>query len=172
MTGWSGFTPQVVEFAADDHLRSLTVELIGNAPAQLTSAHAVYRDQVYRLSRKENQLLLGASDGTVVAFLHPSHWKNDDYAYGPWMGNSQKDSEELEQLFDTAVRPLIAHDLGVQSDEIKQRVALSDDRVRIYLYSEMPEEMFATVEYADGSGALASKREGRVLYAFDVFRPE
>ena len=67
---------------------------------------------------------------------------------------------------------LIARSLGVTSDEIRARTELSPDRARIYLYADMPEELFPVVEYLGTNQPLPSKRVGRVLYIVDVLNPD
>mgnify|MGYP007073180110 CR=1 FL=1 len=166
---WTGFSARAVEFEADSHLRALKVELSGTLPEASAVAYAVFRDQVYRMSRQDTALLLGSTEGSIKSFLEPGKWNAGLQNYGFMYSD---DGQTPEKLFETSVRPMMAHDLGIHNDDMRERAILSDDRVRLYIYSTMPEEMFAETEYLDGSGALESNREGRVLYVLDLERPD
>ncbi|REJ91541.1 MAG: hypothetical protein DWQ34_14770 [Planctomycetota bacterium] len=166
---WNGFSARVAEINVDSHLRALNLELAGTLPSESAVAYVAFRDQVYRMRRHETSLQLGSSEGTVETFLEPGKWNANLYDYGMMYGDS---GQSPEKLFETSVRPMIAHDLGIHDEESRQRTFLSTDRLRLYVYTEMPQEMFAETEYLDGSGRLDSSREGRVLYVLDLERPQ
>jgi hypothetical protein len=103
------------------------------------------------------------------SFLQADQWQQYAYNYG--FGYDSSVSEK--DLFESAMRPLIAADAGIFDEQSHKRFQLSGDRVRVYLFADMPESLFANIEYADAPDRpLPAKRVGRVLYTFDVFPPE
>jgi hypothetical protein len=69
--------------------------------------------------------------------------------------------------------PLIAESVGIHDEDTRNRAQLAPDRARIFLFAEMPEEMFPATEFlGDLDRPLPARRAGRVVYVFDVLKPE
>jgi hypothetical protein len=134
------------------------------------TAMALYRDQMYNLGPTAGggyELL--APDRSFETALQTETWQQYLYNYG--FGGDSDVSEN--DLFLSGMGPLIAANAGIYDEPTQKRFQLSADRVRIYLFTEMPDELFANLEYADvPDRPVPAKRVGRVLYTFDVFPPE
>jgi hypothetical protein len=76
-------------------------------------------------------------------------------------------------LFQSCLGPMLAAGVGIHDDDTLKRFQLSDDRVRIFLFGEMPEPLYPELEYAAApDAAVPAKRAGHVVYMFDVVPPE
>lgn len=165
-----GFTPLVEELAIGEKLDALRVRLDPPLAQPSVIAQALYRDQLYDLQPAENGgYQLQKPSAAFETGLQTDQWQQYGYNYGFGYG----DDVNTEELFATARGPMLAASVGVHNEETQKRFQLADDRVRIFLYAEMPESLYAKLEYAAApDAAVQTKRDGRVLYAFDVFPPE
>ncbi|MFO1094267.1 MAG: hypothetical protein U0992_13315 [Planctomycetaceae bacterium] len=166
-----GFTPVVEELQLGDSLSALRFRLDPPLKSPPQAMHALYRDKVYTLElTKEGSFKLslgGAQDWQ--GFLKPDGWNQYGMNYGfGYNGNvSRKD------LFASGLTPLMAADMRMQDEQTMKRFQLAPDRVRIYLFAETPDSLFADLQFASAPDRLlAAKRAGRVLYAFDLAPPE
>ncbi len=166
----TGFQATAEEFVTGTHLEKLAVRLEGNYPATVSEAYALYLDQTYTLVFNEGALTMHSANQPFSMFLRAEQWGEDVYNYGfPTWG----DEKSEDQLFAGALYPLIAESVGVHDEDTRNRAQLASDRARVFLFAEMPEEMFPVAEYQDEPGrALPARRAGRVVYVFDVLRPE
>jgi hypothetical protein len=165
-----GFQVDVEEYAADDRLQSLRLKVGGVFPTAPKGSYAMYGDQVYSLQYQDATLLLRGGGQPLKLFLRPETWDQGLYNYGfsPFF----TEDADPEALFTGALHPLIARSLGINGDEKLQQLALSNDRVRVFVYADMPDELFPVTQYIDGNQTAVSKKVGRVLYTFDVLQPE
>ena len=108
-------------------------------------AQALYRDQLYDLQPDENGgYQLQKPSAAFETGLQTDQWQQYGYNYGFGYG----DDVNTEELFATARGPMLAASVGVHNEETQKRFQLADDRVRIFLYAEMPESLYAKLEYA------------------------
>lgn len=165
-----GFTATVDEFNTGTYLEKLTVRLEGVFPKTVREAYALYGDQAYTLAVSEGEITLHSANQPFSSFLRAEQWGEDTYNYGFPMWGDEKGED---QLFGGAVFPLIAESVGIHDEDTRNRTVLAPDRARVFLFADMPEELFPVTEYQAESGrALPARRAGRVLYVFDVLKPE
>jgi hypothetical protein len=165
-----GFTTAVDEFNTGTYLEKLTVRLEGAYPKTVREAYALYGDQAYTLAVKDGTVSLHSANQPFNSFLRAEQWGEDTYSYGfPVWG----DEKSEDQLFSGAIYPLIAESVAVHDEDTRNRVLLAPDRARVFLFADMPEELFPVTEFQGEAGrALPARRAGRVLYVFDVLKPE
>lgn len=160
----------VETFTADERLQELKLRVQGTFPEEPTEVHAAYGDSVYTLVHRDGVLTASSTAQPLTQFLGGSTWQDDVYAYGPFGWGAETDRK---QLFDGAVRPLMAASLGLYNDETLKKFRLPNDRVRLFVYAQMPAAMFLHVSsVAAPNQPMAMHTEGRVMYVLDVIRPE
>ncbi|MBL8848626.1 MAG: hypothetical protein JNG89_03040 [Planctomycetaceae bacterium] len=166
-----GFTPIVDELKIGDRLDALRVHLDPPLPTTdvPVTALALYRDQMYTLTPEEGGYRLVAAERPFSTALESETWMQQTYYYGGF-----DDSEISEnELFKSGMLPLVAANANIADEPSLKQFQLSGDRVRVYLFTEMPEALFPTLSFADAPDRpVTPKRAGRVLYVFDVFPPE
>jgi len=167
-----GFKVTVDELKLGNLIDSLVIRTDPPISVLSGGANALYQDRMYVLNALGDgriSLVPGSGSTEWSQSLQTEQWQQYMYNYG-----FGYDSGVTEQdLFNSAMRPLIAADAGIYDDQSLRRFQLAKDRVRIYLYAEMPESLYAQLEYAESPDRqLPAKRAGRVLYTFDVFPPE
>jgi len=165
-----GFTTTVDQLTLGERLEALKIRIDPPLPKQGVTGLALYRDQTYTLGPADNGgYQLVAADRPFDLALKTDTWQQYAYNYGFGYDSGVNENE----LFDSAMCPLIAVDAGIYDEQSQKRFQLAGDRVRIYLFAEMPESLYANLEYAaTADRPLPAKRVGRVLYVFDVFPPE
>lgn len=167
-----GFTVQVEELKLGENLESLIVRTDPPLSALAGGAHAMYRDQLYVLApmgEGRYSVASGSASGAWTVFLQIDQW----HQYGNNWGMGGNPDINESDILQSAMRPMIAADAGVFDEPSYRRFQRASDRVRVYLYADMPESLFASVEYASTADRpLPAKRVGRVLYAFDVTPPQ
>ena len=166
----TGFEATAEEFVTGTHLEKLSVRLAGSYPQTVSEAYALHLDQTYTLSFNSGVLSLHSANQPFSMFLRAEQWGDDVYNYGfPTWG----DEKGEDQLFAGAMYPLIAESVGIHDEDTRNRAQLAPDRARIFLFAEMPEDMFPVAEYlAEPDRALPARRSGRVVYVFDVLKPD
>lgn len=165
-----GFTATVDEFNTGTYLEKLTVHLAGTFPGTVREAYALYGDQAYTLAYDAGTITLHSANQPFASFLRAEQWSEDTYNYGFAMWGDEKSED---QLFSGAIYPLIAESVAVHDEDTRNRMLLAPDRARIFLWADMPEELFPDTEFQSEAGrALPARHAGRVLYAFDVLKPE
>ncbi len=65
----------------------------------------------------------------------------------------------------------MARNLGIINEETRNQTELANDRARLFVYADMPEEFSPQCEYRDGT-MLEAQKVGRVLYVMDLFPPD
>ena len=165
-----GFTPVVEELTMQQNLESLRLRIDPPLAQPPATIKALYRDQFYDLQpSSDGGYELKGPAGTFEAGLQADRWHEYGYNYG--FGYDDDVSED--QLFLSGLGPLLATSVGVHDAEGQKRFRLADDRVRVFMYAGMPDSLYAHLEYAAAPDAeVPAKRDGRVLYMFDVFPPE
>ena len=142
--------PATVDAAIQAALRALTPE---PTSASWTD------DQARGVSNIINQarLQLGSRIGTASTFLRNTEPAGYD--------------RPPEQVFRTMLQPLIARHLGLNSQQEVEDFSFPDDRVRLFVYATLPEQL--QVRYAvDEDAPITGRQQGRVLYCIDLFDPE
>ncbi|MBT4864019.1 MAG: hypothetical protein HON53_02715 [Planctomycetaceae bacterium] len=138
-----------------------------NFPAEPEEMFAVYRKQIYRLQRNGKQLMVGSSAGELLPFLNSSTFNSYNNRNTMWGA----DERPIEQIFRSTLEPLIARQLGINTDEEGKSFSLPDDRVRLFVFAPLPEE-FGVVRMIGDTQQNFQRQVGRVLYCFDVFNPK
>lgn len=158
-----------ITFVADDsRLRDLRVRIDPVVSGSAREALVLYEGSVYTLSRQEDDEWLLRSGGVPLAnFLRADSWHDVNYG----MPFGWDDDPDVEELFETAMRPLLAKCLGIRDEATQNRRVLANDRARLFVYTDMPEELSPQCEYVDGN-VLEAQIAGRVLYIIDVFPPD
>lgn len=137
-------------------LESLELSLPeGQSWSQFTWMYAAYRGTLYELGQDGNRIVkrrtfrpLESALSEQATSYQPMRW---DY----------EEPETPPQLYAKTFWSLMLDDLGVfEQDAIGPR-SRADSRVRVYLFSEMTPEFFAT-------GDLSEQQHGRVLYVFHL----
>lgn len=165
-----GFTPVVEALRFGEHLEELLLRLDPPPPARPLAAHALFRDQLYNLeATSDGRLKLIPSRQDWQFFLNAGQWQQYSMNYG--FGYDTDVSEA--DLFLSGMQPLMAANLAIHDEPTMKRFQLSPDRVRVFLFADMPEPLFPTLEFLDAPDRpLTAKRVGRVLYTFDVQPPQ
>ena len=149
-------SPKIDEISVKkDELTNLKISLPDdqNWPT-LQAGHFLYKKRLYRCSVSEGMLQKSGGSTTLQTMLQVENWNINQYYWN-------KKEYSVGQLYDMSLDPLIAHDLGLKSDQERDEFSFDEDKVRVYLYAEMPEEYFAHKD-------ISAQQDGRVLYTFDL----
>lgn len=115
-----------------------------------------------KLDPKTNKLLLLGKKDYLAKFCTPRF----DYAYmNPWgrQPTTEVDKRsESEKFFDESVANLVRRSLLDDLVNKPNEFELPDDRIRLFVYSEIPEEFQMTV-------SAEAKKTGRILFTKDLF---
>lgn len=136
-----------------------------NFPREVYGVYALYRDRVYTLKTGASKCVLGSRNQTVPSFLRlddPNQLAaTQSFGFDPFSDDSHSPDERFADL---AV-PLIARSLDVKEGDRMQDFTLLDDRVRVFIYAPLPEELYLQHD-------AFTRQQGRALYCIDVFDPE
>jgi hypothetical protein len=135
-------------------------------PATRDFVHALYRDQVYEMTWADGRLELhrprAESLSQFLGSIRPEDLSPYSRGYGsPRPSNPQADPTPR---FETLHRPLIAWSLGLRRRSEIPKFVLPDDRVRLFVWGELPEGMRV-------NEPRMRSQQGRMLYVVDVFKP-
>lgn len=155
--------------ARESRLRDLRVSCDPALVAAMQEAAVLFHGNVYTMARQDDGALQLRGGGVPLNnFLQTDSWSQGYYGPGFY---GWEDDPDPEQLFQTAMRPLVARSLGIHDDDSLKTTEMANDRVRLFVYADMPEELSPQCEYVDGD-PLQAQKVGRVLYVIDLFPPE
>ena len=155
--------------AEDSRLRDLRIQFDPALTESIVEACVLFQGKVYTLTGpSENEMSLRPGGMPFKNYLQTETWQDGNYGM-PFYGWGE--DLDINELFATAMRPLLARDLGIYNEETWNRMELANDRARLYVYADMPEELSPQCEYIDGT-PLDAQKVGRVLYVIDVFPPD
>lgn len=151
-----GFRPEVASLrATPDRLEELVLTLPeGSQWPTFQSMLAIYRGQQYVPSLVNNRLHVTPSATSNVNLLNDAALAYNPYSWGTAKSNSP------EELFDKTFWLMIADDLGLFYGEEINGSMPPQNRVRLYLFTEMEAPFFA-------SGEISPQQTGKVLYIFE-----
>ncbi len=168
--GAAPFRVVAEKFVADEHLRELLLKVDGTFPENAGELRAVYGNETYALGRRDGSLVLSGGGLPLPQYFAGAGWQDDVYNYSPFGWGGETDPKKL---FEGAARPLLAASLGVYNDETVKQFRLPNDRLRLFVYAEMPDAMFPQMTLLTAPDELLKRHaEGRVMYAMDVLRPD
>jgi hypothetical protein len=139
-----------------------------NFPANPEEMFAGYRKQIFQVHRNGKQLTINSYPNELSNFFDSSKFNAHGNSRGMWWS---EDERTIEQVFRSTLEPLIARQLGINTEEESKNFSLPDDRVRLFVFAPLPEE-FGVVRVIDDVQKDFGKQDGRVLYCFDVFNPK
>jgi hypothetical protein len=125
---------------------------------------ALYRDGLYQLSRDKTSRTLTIQRSHQKLYDYCRINRSQDYSYTPFGMSGRSDFEQRDEAtvyYEDSLHLLVQRSLLDDGAFDPLRYSLPDDRVRIYVYAPMPEDMFPTV-------STQVSRKGRVLYVRDV----
>jgi hypothetical protein len=161
------FEIKVQQYPAGTKLSNLVLT-VGEGfshPTTTDSIFVLYRNQICPMRWSKGRLTLAGTAELLSQFLASIRW-NDFSPYAMRFTNvpvaNQMNSGPPQ--FDVLMSPLIAWSLGLRRQSDIGTFVLPDDRLRIFLWSELPESL-----KIEGPGM--GKQQGRVLYVVDVQKP-
>ena len=161
------FRIRVKDWQAGERLDMLTLSVGAAFPKSPKEMYVLYRDSLYRLGRKGDQLSVQGRVASLPGFLREDNLNQYRYQ-GPF---SQYEEKTPEARYSEMFQPLLARDLGIQHQQALRTFSLPANQVRLYIYTEMPKDFYT--RYADGNeNELFGKQSGYVLYSIDVYNPE
>ncbi|MDZ4687377.1 MAG: hypothetical protein SH850_20085, partial [Planctomycetaceae bacterium] len=141
-----------------DQLRTLSLKITGDLPAQAESFSLLFGNRFYILSRQGDRLELGAGVGTAAGYLRVEQFQDWQYTrYGNFGNDDLPVIDQYRQLFS----PLISRSLNVSRQSDALALELPRHAVRVFYVTPMTEPFFARNQYL-------GKQEGWTLYAIDV----
>ena len=127
---------------------------------ELPVVRLVYRTSVFAMKVNETTgtLTLGARLGKIHQFLDMRSLNSYSYSVG-YLYDQEKESNEetYSKLFDS----MTAHHFGIFKDADFMEARLPPDRVRLLIYTKMPDEMFI-------KGETFTNQSGYVLFSQDL----
>jgi hypothetical protein len=138
----------------NDRLKSLKLTFADESLWKEDSAFrgwALHGQSLYHLSQNGRTL---TAQGPVML---KSVLDSNEWAYNRFRFNDQ-DAESAPQIYEILYGPIIAYDLGLKSDDERDRFELPAGTIRIYLYARMPEKF-------EIQGNQFHQQNGRVMYA-------
>jgi hypothetical protein len=156
---------EIVTFGVDGgELKELGLKIDDSFPSQQLTVQILYKDKIYRLSRKESELQLIGSGRPIAEYLQTtdefSAWSN---ANNPWYRDEKL--TDPRTLYDSLLPPLVARALEIEDPPEAAKYSLPEDRLRLLLYAPATTPFFIDSE-------LLSRQAGYVLYVTDIFTPE
>lgn len=151
------FRPTAKVVVSGDQLKQFSLSLPESETwPRFSSQIAIYRGRIFQLQFVESQLKISGSGEPLSSHLDYNSLRYNPYQYG--YGNDDTDSPE--KLFDRALWPVVAEDLSIYNEDDISAPTTQDDRVRVYLTTEMDAAFFA-------KGEISDQQTGRVIYAFE-----
>jgi len=154
---------KVSQLSADaESLRQFSATLTGlkKTPEQ---AYAVYRNKVYSLRVANQSLELGMALGSTNGFFKLDQfnsWSNSRYYSRHYSQPAAQGAAQKEQEYQQLWLPLLLRSQDISQTKDVKAYTLSPDLVRVFLYSDLPEEFLATTPLGAQSG--------RALYVLNV----
>jgi len=148
-------------------LRQLAFTTGDGFPDDVNTVHALYRNRIYTLEAIGNEWKLAPKSQPLAVFLQYDETamqygaSTNPFAFDPFAS----DDQAPDKRYDALIKPLIARGLGLQDGDSVQKFELLDDRVRVFVYGALPEELYLKND-------RFTRQRGRVLYSIDLFGPE
>jgi hypothetical protein len=158
---------RVLEWSADDvRLDRLALGVGPDFPAEMETAYVCYRGTFYLMWRDGDRLVKAERNGTPGgAFLAADRLQD---RWNPWgLYGREGRRPGVEEVFASALRPLIARSMGgAEAFRYSYPDASHDPGcVQLFIYAAAP------ASFGEASGKLG-REVGRVLYHVDVRKPE
>lgn len=119
----------------------------------------IHGTQLFPLTMPANHIMSLASSGMELkSEINSSNWQRQRFRHTGEQQNS------VDDLFQQLHGPLIAYDLGITSDQVRDSFRTPENEVRVYLEARMPERFKV-------AGDQFPSQVGRVLYSY-VFQLE
>lgn len=119
---------------------------------------ALWGGRIHSLSPSPDNLLIAQSGARNLSeFIDPNVWNVSRHRW-------QTETLSQQQLYQRTVGPLLAHDLTIYSPDDLESFSQPDGELRIYLFTRMPPDFFAT-------GDISLQQAGRVLHISKMMIP-
>ncbi len=161
------FEFQVESFVGGEALSQFIFKVGGNFPkAKGGTVYALYRDRIYQLNVEQDKLVYSSSPGDQIAsFLGNINAEQFTYyRYNYAFAYQEQTQVSPDAVFNAMLRPMIAWSLGEQRRTPLQKFQLPDDRVRLFVPADLPENLKV-------DNPQLGRQNGLVLYVVDIPKP-
>jgi hypothetical protein len=152
---------------SDGDLAKLVLATGNHFPRTVPEApvYALYRDQLHEMTWSDGRLQLAHPRVEPMSTFLGSIRFEDLSPYSRYAGVRGADPQaDVVAPFETLLRPLMAWSLGLRRHSQIATFAFPTDRVRLFVWAELPESLRVT-------DPRMGSQQGRMLYVVDIQKP-